>query len=595
MNRITCLQDFINQDRLTSEKFNVVFKYIKVASITLKRQFYHKINFIVECFLTNTIEGLDGNAIYQSYGITDQQFQNFLSLYLSSHVGQDNVVGYLQLIKKDVSLFNPEVFEIAKKRLWSEECFQFLAEGYHLDYSYFKSMFWLYAKDSYHIAFDDRFIFTKAYTCFKKFLDKEPICHTQKRKVYLYYQKYATEEEKEEFIKVARTYLMQFQDYIAQDDAPSFLERFSLNHYDLYFFLSVVPNILPSTRKIICNQFKYYYDSGSTFGFINKRLEVVAKSKGISTNEFLLLAKAYAREICGNVKIDEDIARLKERQVYTKKIYVLLDQAIEEEDLFQAKEIISSNHVTPEEIRLYCYKINQSIPLDQKPELERKLLNILKEIHQEHSRKNSSTNYDKYYEYLNGDLPFQEFCNEKGLDSQNYRYQYRQIADQKLATRLKERILTDLSHDRETQMGYFKDLLNCIINGIIVHGIHRKFTLFDYFYYFGELNLHKVRVHYLPLTDSEKRTLRIFFRPLASAIALNRENVIHYIYEFNSLKDEKGFPIKGTGKILTEEDMSHIVEIFEEKNIPLFDVVVNMAARLYHQNTLVEIDTLQRK
>ena len=209
----------------------------------------------------------------------------------------------------------------------------------------------------------------------------------------------------------------------------------------------------------------------------------------------------------------------------------------------------------------------------------------------EKARNRAENRYTFYEEYVNGDANLREHCHTNDREEKIVKSQYKHLKNEELVVKFSAK----MNQEKEAILYYFRLLIQNIKSGITVNGVNRKFTLFDYFYYFGQFNLHKIVLTQLPLSAREKTTLNIFFKPLSSANPLNKNVVIHSIYEYNCDKDELGFPIKGTGRIITEDELTCIVDIFLEKNIPLYDKLVSIATRLYNQNALIEVDTLQRK
>ena len=145
------------------------------------------------------------------------------------------------------------------------------------------------------------------------------------------------------------------------------------------------------------------------------------------------------------------------------------------------------------------------------------------------------------------------------------------------------------------QIYWCKELILAIQNGINIHGINRKFNLFDYFYYFGEYQIHQFFIPKLPLPQPEKTILSKFFAPLKKANYLNLNTFLNSMYEFRPKLDKKGTPIKGSGRVLSREELQEIADIFETKNIPFNDILLNMATRCYANGSLIEEIPLQRK
>ena len=118
--------------------------------------------------------------------------------------------------------------------------------------------------------------------------------------------------------------------------------------------------------------------------------------------------------------------------------------------------------------------------------------------------------------------------------------------------------------------------------------------MFDYFTLYPDLRLQDININKLSLTSEEKKVLNKFLAPLRANVTMPKEKVLQLKLEFHSEKDKDGFPIKGTGIVVTEEELDLIVNYLTSHNIPLVNSIVNIAAREYVDGNLV-IDTLQKR
>ena len=597
MNSRDIFYNFILSEEATEDEFKKACKFLTDAHLHDRHHFYEKMNAIMEQALIDMIDTKANSkqiikSIYQKYGITEDYFSTFFTLYLTSQTKNLNVEKYLEMNNLTITSIGKSLFEEAKLALWDPDVLEQIAKKHHIHSGYFKFMFWFYASHYYGIPYKDFSKYMKYYAHFHKFLNMENMSQIEKNQAFKYYQKYSSENEKKSFIEAARKYLFHFQNHIiANYDLSLFLSEFSLSLNDIYFFLTIVPNLDQDTIRIVSTQFKYYYESSLTLNFSLKKIGPVAAQHGLSAKEFVILAKAYAKEVLGNDHIEEDILAYRYDDRLSKKIYSLLDTIKDETDPEEIKKFIALHHVTAHDIHVYCYRINKNLPLDAQQSLERKLLLSLRELQSEKARNRAENRYTFYEEYVNGDANLREHCHTNDREEKIVKNQYKHLKNEELVVKFSAK----MNQEKEAILYYFRLLIQNIKSGITVNGVNRKFTLFDYFYYFGQFNLHKIVLTQLPLSAREKTTLNIFFKPLSSANPLNKNVVIHSIYEYNCDKDELGFPIKGTGRIITEDELTCIVDIFLEKNIPLYDKLVSIATRLYNQNALIEVDTLQRK
>ena len=76
---------------------------------------------------------------------------------------------------------------------------------------------------------------------------------------------------------------------------------------------------------------------------------------------------------------------------------------------------------------------------------------------------------------------------------------------------------------------------------------------------------------------------------------LGKDNILNTSFEFFSLKDENGFPLQGTGKILSRAEKEKVIDYLDHYCIPFYDVVVDLAMRLYANHSLELNQALQQR
>ena len=195
-----------------------------------------------------------------------------------------------------------------------------------------------------------------------------------------------------------------------------------------------------------------------------------------------------------------------------------------------------------------------------------------------------------YRQYVESKFDYKEFCRIYNIPIYSFKSGMSAISDADLSFRVLSKYHHELTYYYQNHGFVYQELVSKINEGITINGVNRSFTLFDYFYYYGEYYLHQYQFSKLPLEPQEKVVLSQFFYPLDSAQILDEEEVMHFDY----LKNRKVLKKKLVSASIKEEDAKEIIRLFSENNIPLYDVVVEEALRDYANGCLVEKNTLQR-
>lgn len=586
---------FIQSEASTSQEFEAARKYVIQASLDEKKLFLDKIDAIIHLVLQNMIEKhvYDFHyfrEIYQRYGLFDLYFQHVFQLYLYRYQKDDLVNQYFNRQECRESI----IFAAAKTVLWNRKDLAKIAKRYHISYDRLKQIITEYAQKEYHLTnnFKD---YRTCYRAFRRFLDQHDHELNTKENAYTYYNVYALLPEKDEFQRVVQQYFNQIIHLIHDEAAINhFLEKHHLTDYDLYYFTMIIPNLDASVQLQIFTRFKKYYDLCLDGRFITKNLREKSNSLGMYPQHLIQLGTIYAKEVLKNEHIEKEIAQYRIRRVYTKKAYSILDRVAKETDPIKIYEELAATQIDLGDVYIYCYAIRQDLEKKEQQKLEQKLLKDLKNYHDRNCQRNHSNDYLLYQKYLQGTDDFQTFCEKNG---KNVIYFRRKASDlnNPYAQEVQVRIKKEAQEKSELQILLCEELYQSIRDGIMVNGIHRDFTLVDYFYYFGNLQIHKMRYHIMNLADPIKTTLCKFFKPLRFVNNVHVEAIRKSIYEYDSLKDENGFPIKGTGKILTGEELNEVIQFFQENQIPLYDKLVAIALKCHANHSLYEKNTLQRK
>lgn len=592
---------FIERDSCSQNDFRLARSYFRSAPRKEQNLYVAKINYIVLQGLQTLIEIKSANlkqaqVVYQKYGMSGQDFQYAFSGYMTSYASAEIQESFLALTKGEPVLPNSILFEEAKQVLWQNKALISLAKKYYITVDLLRLYLEKYTAKHYGILLQT---YQTYYKQFKKFIAGDNCELAVKKNVYHFYEACALPQEQEEFKNYARKVLVKIGRIIDQDSiVTNYLERHKLTDFDLYRFCQIAQQVDPNLQLKIYARFKKYYDYAAKVRFILLKIRDTAFIHGMEAKNFLDLATVYASEILKNNHIKEDI--LASRRGYSKPLYAKLNTIKEETDVEVIKELLKKENVQPHEISVYCYGVNSQLPKIEQQKLERKLLTCLKEVKSQKQKNKENKyvakpDYTLYYDYLNTSLDIQEWCSLHSITINILKTRIKSIKNRELAQQVFNKLQIEVAADLNYKITIVQELLSYIKRGMTVNGIHREFNLFDYFYYFGKLNIHHLQFYNLSLSGEDKNLLNKLFRPLQTASYLNPDVIIHSNYEFNSLKDQDGFPIKGTGKILSVEELTQIVNIFLDNGIPLYDMVVNIAIPCYANGALVEQVTLQRK
>ena len=588
---------FVNGFSCSPADFNLVLRYFKHADFQEKGLFYQRQKSMVFACLREMIKQHSTASaicqkIYQNLGISDYYFQSVFHFIIHSYADDELVKTYCAMLQEEKA---EKIFEEAKQALWENQKLNKIAKQNHLSISQVEQFLADYAIQHYHISFDDFKQYKSCYRNFRRFLALEKINYSQKRKAYYYYQNYASKEEKEEFLYVVQNYLVKIIRISHKPQAlDAFLEEANLSDYDVYLF-TTIQSIDINVKERLFFRFKKYYDGCLKYNF--SVVDIKKDAYHLSANEYIHLARVYAKEV---LHIEAPLEKIVEKH-YTKPVYEALKTIQDETDLAKIEQVLYDENVKTIDISVFCYCVNANITKEEQQRLEKKLLECLKVVHTRRVAEGQKkvaitpTDYSLYYEYLNQELNFMDFCKQKGISFKNFRYAYKVLKNPELANKLEERIKKESANHVNMQIYWCKELILAIQNGINIHGINRKFNLFDYFYYFGEYQIHQFFIPKLPLPQPEKTILNKFFAPLKKANYLNLNTFLNSMYEFRPKLDKKGTPIKGSGRVLSREELQEIADIFETKNIPFNDILLNIATRCYANGSLIEEMPLQRK
>ena len=134
----------------------------------------------------------------------------------------------------------------------------------------------------------------------------------------------------------------------------------------------------------------------------------------------------------------------------------------------------------------------------------------------------------------------------------------------------------------------YNAILYYLKNGIQMESSQsREFDVLDYYYMFkkplGEL-LKYLSYEKKNITGKDYYLLRTFVAKGANQKPLDLYNVMNTDVEYNCSRDLRGFPIKGTGRILLESEKEYIIKFLRDNEIPLTGKTYYIAVKRYLDN-----------
>ena len=491
----------------------------------------------------------------------------------------------------------PNFFGYAKEVAWNEKLLEKLAQSYDFSIEELDEALKTYAEDTLQI--DSYLQYKNCYKCFLYFLTRGKKTEEEKESAYIYYEKYAFAFEKIKFVNFVKEIFEKYKKkVVANENASDYLKEFSINLYDLYHLISIVPE-LSIYQNIIVSQAKLYYDLCSSVHFDDQEIERLALQYHLSSLQFLTLANLYSTKILHFDLFKQSY--LFPKNHYSNKSYEVLDTLVNEEDSEKIQKAILDANIVQQNISVFCYCYHSEMELKDQQALEKKLLRHLRIVQQRkldiagQIHHLNATPYEPFsQEYIKSSLDLDEYLKQKGITRSTFLARLRKSSDSDLVLKVREKINQEKINSLDYVAEYCKEIVSYLIHGYPNKETVRKFTLFDYFTLYPDLRLQDININKLSLTSEEKKVLNKFLAPLRANVTMPKEKVLQLKLEFHSEKDKDGFPIKGTGIVVTEEELDLIVNYLTSHNIPLVNSIVNIAAREYVDGNLV-IDTLQKR
>lgn len=579
--------EFVNKMN-SNINFEAVLKYYQKASLDERMLFYNRINYIIgEClnYLISINESSlkKAKCIYEKYGIYDFYFEGAANLYIIEHLKEPLVKEYIKLLHQENA---SHIFLEAKKGLWENHLMNKLARKYFLTFHELKVLLEVVAKEEYNLSSIDFAKYKLSYKCLKKFLSQNRLKSWERKKAYSYIENYATKNEITYFKKYVNSLLKEIIPFLKEDEVfDEKLKEMNLNTYDLLVFITNT-TLDVSIKKRIIAKFRKYYEYALQENFMNKNMEEQAKIWDMSVLDILSLAKYYGTYVLKIENIEEAISSYKHLKFFSSPSYQLLE-SLKDKSIEEMIECFKTTKVTAEKISNFCYAIHLELSKEEQRKLEQTFLKALKSSCERKVAVKKEQDDSIYYEYLSSSYDFKEFCKLKNTTTNYFKNRIKQLKNKLLQERVISRVEKETAQMNENKALLCVDLLRCIKEGITIDGITREFTLFDYFYYFKDTNIHEFNFAKLSLPIPDQVILKKFFQPLKIINNINKNTILTTIYEIDAQKDEFGYPIRGTGRRLSQEELEEIIDIFTSNNIPFYDRLFNIALRYYSKGILI--------
>ena len=491
----------------------------------------------------------------------------------------------------------PYIFGYAKQIVWNKDQLEKLSQNYGSSFEEVDEALKIFAEEDLQI--DSYLQYKTCYPCFLAFFTQEEKTEEEKENAYLYYKKYALSFEKKKFENFVKDILAKYKKkIITNENASGYLKEWSINLYDLYQLIHIMPE-LSLYQNFLIDQAKVYYELCASVHFDLEEIQKLALNEVLNSEQILTLANLYARNILHFDILNQ--THLYKRNVYSSPVYKILDELIEEEDDSKIEQAFLEANISHLDVTIFCYGYHWEMEEEKRKTVEKKFLRHLKKLHQKKMdviAKMHQLNlvpYEPYFqEYVNSSLSLEEFLKQKNLIKSTFLARLRKSSDMDLVLKVREKVNQEKIKSLDYIIETCKEIASYLIQGYPNGDTVKKFTLFDYFILYPELNLQDVNLNKLALTSEEKKVLNKFLNPLRANVTMPKEKVLQLKLEFHSKKDKDGFPIKGTGIIINEEELELIADYLTSHNIPLVNSIVNIAAREYVDGNLV-IDTLQKR
>lgn len=471
-----------------------------------------------------------------------------------------------------------DIFGLAKDCLWDKNSLKDIKSKYQLNKGELDLVIREYASEVLKIS---KYTLLKYKRLYKAFIEFSIETLALYKEAFLYYDKYATKEEKESF-KSQVGYILQ---------AIKGNLKVNSNIKDVIALLEIVQKFGLNDKELVnmtFSSFKQYYDFAESVRWKRADIQEEAKKLGILYDKYMALAKGYMKYILKVRDVEEEINSKREKTflapecMYDTGIKKLLKAQSDEEIV----QIIRDYHIKSFNITDFCYVRNKHLSSIEQVKLEKRLRQIFKR-YLELIKTTPVCDEAFYLKFINSGLNVNEFCEIERLHVKTFKRNLVCLQNKELLEEINERIRPKYSKVEISQalIDSLGNLAYLVKNGISEESKVRPFDLIDFYLYFKKPAPYVTFSH--NFLDAESRKLiKEFFEPLRYATNFNKEAYLNGVFEVGCLKDEDGLPILGTGRLLSREEVADIISFMESNNIPLNDILFDIAKKRYLTNNL---------
>lgn len=579
---------FLNADSCSTNVFYYAYQYYKEATVEERKKFNEKVlSIALKCVSimrsknTNNIEEI--KPLYKKHGIPESFFIKILAKMYSQAESPEKRAN--------------RCFVEAKKVFWNSDIMKKMAKIEGVSFEELTEIIHDYARDVLGLQEDDFRKYKETYKLFQRFIHQSIVFKNSNELATIYYLKYANAEEKKAFEDYVLKIMEQLRKAQNEDDYRQILLDLKWSDYNLYYFSQIIP-MDQESKYMILKRLKPYYDYAVFVSFAAGAIRKQAFQLYLSKKEFDFLVVVYAREVLHIENIEEQMQDVRRKSQFARKIYFALDSVIDSFDKDKTKEILIQYQAGVGVIYDYCYAYHSFSRDKSKKKMEDFLITCYHELIQErknmHLEQFVPVDYDSILkDFVLSDEDSSNFSINKGFSPSYVRHCLKYVKDKDLEAQVREKLHQEVEKRCQETSDLCREVLKCIANGCGNEEVWREFTLVDYFRMFPSANIHQSPLTSTNLSVKEKTTLKIFFKSLKNANRLGKDNILNTTFEFYSLKDENGFPIQGTGKILSVEEKEKVIAYLDMYRIPFYDVVVNLAMKLYVDHSLELDESLQ--
>jgi len=387
-----------------------------------------------------------------------------------------------------------------------------------------------------------------------------------------------------------------------------------------FYYNKIYPDakILPRNEmEFLIN--KYFYEYCEMHNWNNKDISMLAVNLNLNIKRIKELAKKYKKELEKKEQKVEELIQFEKEEQKNEDLQLL------EEELEKTESIITQDDIYVLTLKSLYYESNfetiisilDNSGLDCKVLKDNIITFILKYIPEDYEKATIqlSDKINKYIEYKNSLVKITEeniltiaretilgfvYSEHKNIASYIQALNYN-------VDEVKKMILTIRNKDSETYNKYLIKISNlkgmnfvdkvyevldicCFIkNGINVNSECREFDLLDYYRTTNwELNnLEIFAKNYLSLEDY--KTILMFVKENKRYRIYSNKDIKMFLlkdFEIGAKLNKYGYPILGTGTVITPECKIEVINFLKENNIPINEKTLSLALNRFINKTL---------